>query len=240
MAIVTKTTNLEELKDLHRENKVKSNNSMLKLKIGKHLEANSIGERLNIDHAFKFRSLMGNTYSVGNLMRYLSYKSAKPTWINMELKPEDYAFIKRNGEKRDVANFWNILTLVFSDRLLADKELINDINNAYKGDDLSRIRIMPMIEVKRGLIKEEVFNDRLKVYGIITGIHVRLIVEAFREAFGEEVDLSTIDKDVYKTFKFNIKTKIITRVFENLKSDNLLDGLESDACNEEVKEAYLK
>jgi len=238
MAISTKSTSLEELKDTRKVKHNKNKNSMLK--IGKHLEVNSIGERLNVDYAYKFRSLMGNTYSVGNLMRYLSFKNAKPTWINTALRPEDFAFIKRNGEKRDVANYWNILTLVFSDRLLADKELINDINNTYKGIELDRIRIMPMIEVRRGLIKEEVFNDRLKVYGIITGIHVRLITEAFRETFGDDVELSTIDKEVYKVFKLDVKNKIITRVFENLKSDNLLDGLDSDANNDEIKEAYLK
>ena len=238
MAIFTKCAKLEELQDVSKRDRKVNDNVILRT--GKHLDVKSIGNRLNIDYHYKFTSLMGRSYSVGNIMRYISFKNAKPAWINTALKPEDHAFIKRNGEKRNVANFWNILTLVFSDRLLADKGLINDINNSYKGGMLSKLRIMPMIEVKRGLLKEVVFNDRLKVYGIITGIHVRLIVEGFRDVFGEDVDLDTIDKELYKTFKQNIKAKIIDRVFDNLKSDNLLDGLDSDANNDDVREAFLK
>ncbi|RLF08135.1 MAG: hypothetical protein DRJ64_01605, partial [Thermoprotei archaeon] len=137
------------------------------LKVGKHFEKGTINNRLNIDYVFNFTSLFGEIYSVGNVMRYLSYTNAIPSWISGPLRKEDHMIIKRNTTKRDVPNYWNILALIISDRIIADKQLIIDVLALYPGDSLEKLRIMPMHKVKSGLLNEEVFNARLKVFAII-------------------------------------------------------------------------
>jgi len=237
MAIEAKGIKLEELKEQHKDSS-KKRNDLTTLYVGKHLNKDDVGYKLNIDFEHKFRSIFGNTFSVGNVMRYLSYQDAKPSWINSQMRKEDFAFMKRSGKKRDVPNFWNILTLILTDRLLSDRDLLEEVNSDYPGESIDSIRTMPMIEVKRGLIKDIIFNDRLKVYGIILGIHLRLIINEFRETYGD-VSIIDLDSNEFKKFKTNVKTKVIDRVFENLKSDNLLDGLDTDANNEDIRKTFL-
>ena len=237
MAIEAKGMKLEELQEKHNHRGSKRN-ELTTLYVGKHLNNDDLGFKLNIDYEHKFRSIFGNTHSIGNVMRYISYSDAKPSWINSSMRKEDYAFMKRSSKKRDVPNFWNILTLILTDRLLSDRDLLEEVNSAFPGNDIDKIRTMPMIEVKRGLIKDVIFNERLKVYGIILGIHLRLIINEFREAFGE-TSIIDLDNDDFKEFKLNVKTKVIDRVFENLKSNNLLDGLDTDADNEDIRKTFL-
>ena len=233
MAIATEGMKLEALKDQYTQQKTLFN-------IGKHFEKGSINERLSIEHHFNFKSLLGNTYSINNFKMYLTYQNAKPAWINTPLRSEDYIFMKTKGVKRDVPNYWNIITLVLVDRILADKKLVNDMNNEFKGSVLDTIRIMPMIEVKRGITKVETFNDKLKTYGIISGINIRQIVSEYRNRFGDDVDIEALDKDVYKEFKNSVKSDILDRIFSNLKSDNLFDGFDDSITNDDVRAAYLR
>jgi len=237
MAIEAKGMKLEELKEEHNRRGSKRD-ELITLYVGKHLNSNDIGFKLNIDHEHRFRSIFGNTHSIGNVMRYISYSGAKPSWINNPMCKEDYVFMKRSNKKRDVPNFWNILTLILTDRLLSDRDLLEEVNTAFPGNDIDKIRTMLMIEVKRGLIKDVIFNERLKVYGIILGIHLRLIISEFRETFGE-ASIIDLNNDDFKEFKLNTKTKIIDRVFENLKSGNLLDGLDTDASNGDIRKTFL-
>jgi hypothetical protein len=236
MAITSKSVKLEDLK----YERTKRTNDKTIFKVGKHFENGSLQERLDVEHHYNFKSLLGNTYSLNNFMKYLMYENARPVWINNELKHEDYAFMKRKGVKRNVPNYWNIVTLVFVDRVLADKQLITDADRAFPGEELNDIRIMPMIEVKRGITKVETFNDRLKTYGIISGINLRQIVNEFRDTFGTGCDAKELNSEDYKKFKTNVKTKIINKIFVNLKSDNLFDGFDDNVTNDGIKEAYLK
>jgi len=223
---------LEDLKDLGTQR-----NDTVMLKVGSHLEEDSLGHRLSIDFAANFKSIFGKTYSIGNVMRFLSYENAKPVWINSQLRKNDYAFIRRSAIKRDIPNFWNILTLVTVDRILSDEDLIRDVIGEYD-DQIDAIRIMPMIEVKRGVLTEEIRNDKLKVYGIIAGIHLRTIVNMFIDEFG--ADVADIDAKDYNAFRLKVKEVVINKIMDNLKSDNLFDGLDGKTTNEDIVKAFLE
>jgi len=216
----------------------------IKVKIGPHFKdldgINSINYRLSHTCQYKFVSIFGEIYSIGNVMAYLRYEGAKPAWITSHINKKDYDTTRKFSNKRNVPNYWNIISLIIVDRLLADKQLIDDINAKFPNEDIYAIRLIPTTIVRRGLIEEEANNEKLRTYGIITGINVRDIIIEFRNTFGNNAKATELDKDKFKEFKTKMKQIVIGRVMDHLKSDNLLDGVDSSVSNEAVIERFLK
>jgi len=214
-------------------------NGNITVKVGKHYDKDSISFKLSFEAPANFHSIFGHTYSIGNVMRYLGYENSKPNWINKPLTQKDHMYIKRKGVKRSLPNYWNIVTFVVVSRLLSDHKLLEQVNKEFPGEELERIRIIPTVLVKRGIITEEIKHDRFNVYGIVMGTQLRLIINEFRETLGEDFNLSALDAEKVNEAKTNVKHKVIDKVFANLKSDNLMDGLGLEISNEECAGDFL-
>ena len=210
------------------------------LYVGAHYDEGTLGSDLDPDKHLRFVSIFGDTYSVGNVMRFISYADSKPYWINSPIKGGDFANMRKGGAKQDVANYWNIMTLVIVDRLLSDTKLLSRVNDAYQGSAIDDVRVLPVLSIKRGVISKLTANSRLKVYGIILGVNLREIVNRYRKIFGEAFTSTDCDSENTKIVNREIREWVFGKVMANIKSDNVLDGIDANVSNDDLRKEFLR
>lgn len=211
-------------------------NSKRTLVISNTQPEDSIGYKLYPKTPKSFSTIFGRAYSLENVIKYVMLDGYKPAFINNRLNKADYAYIKRLG-LRKVPNYWNIVTMLVADRLFADRELLEQINKEY--DNIDDLFAVIYVTVRRGVVKEEVPNEKLRTLSIILGNLIKDIIKAYRENNGDDVNIAELNLEDFRNTKLKVKEAIFSKITDHNKSDRLLDGI-SDTTDEEVKKAFLK
>lgn len=199
----------------------------------------SIGKRLHPDYPFSYNSILGELYSLGNGMRYINSIKFDIAKLNKKINTAEYIKINQGG-KKFIKNYWEIVTLLTIDRILADKKLVYDMVETYS-DDVSNIEFILKYKLKKGIIHEEIVNNKLYIYGKILTSLVNKVVSAYNNYIkSDNVEIDNIRDMSNKTYKY-LKNKIKEDVFDIAvtKADgNICEGL-VDINNDELKKAFL-
>ena len=186
-----------------------------------------------------FITIFGVVSSVKNVMLMLGHSKFDIRWLTKRLTRSDYAKINKENDYRYTPNYWEIIKLVYTDRLLADKPLIDKLINRY-GGEIDNIKFVYMVNIRRGIISDTMQNDKLRKYGsIVTKVTTR-IVKLFMSELetGKYKKVTDIDSKRYKELKNDIKKDIIEEAI--LYSDGRVLDTISDIDNESLKKTYLK
>lgn len=194
-----------------------------------------IANSLHPDYAHSFNSILGDIYSTGNGMRYLNSNVFKPKWLSSKITGFIYVKIKQGGNK-SIPNYWDLVKFILVDRLLSDKKLLTSLYITYS-TTINHTYFVPHIILNRGIIEEELPNDKLDIYGRILKQLIKYIFDATDES-GLGSDYINIETDDYKNLKHTIKEDVFNYSLKRCKG-RLADGV-SDVTNEELRAKFLK
>lgn len=198
-----------------------------------------IGKRLHPDYPFSYNSILGELYSLGNGMRYINSKEFDIAKLNKKIDTAEYIKIKQGG-MTFVKNYWEFITLLTIDRVLADKKLVYDMVETY-GSNVSNIEFIVKYKLKKGIISEEIVNNKLYIYGKILTKLINKVVSVFNNYINSDnVEINNIRDMSSATFK-HLKNIIKEDVFKNtvVRADgNISEGL-VNISNEELKKVFL-
>ena len=226
---------VKDLKDLNKA----TGNSFIELKVAKYYPENTINYKLNPDAPHKFKSILGDTYSLGNGMKYFGFEDFKLAWVSKSLSNHENMIIKKSS-RRDMPNYWNVVTLLLHDRLLQDRELLQQMNEELAGDLIRKTSFIPYLKIKRGIIIDEIPNDKLRIYGRLLNSHGKRIIYRIREELGENNDIRELPDDAWDDFTTMLKKEYVDIMLDHLKSPNLMDGINVEVTNEEIIDAFMK
>jgi len=200
---------------------------------------NEIGDRLHPDYEYRFKSILGNIYCLGNGMRFLNNDAFPTSLLNKRLNNKDFKRIVKNKDTKFIPNYWELVKLLTADRLLSDKHLLDDINEKY-GDKIDNVTFKPMLRLSQGIVDEEINNDKLFIYGKILDKLLRLIIKTYRK-YLEDKDTTTIveiDKVTFKRLKQDIKEVVIADAIKRADGSDLATSV-STTTDDELKNKFM-
>lgn len=201
------------------------------------VDKNSIGGALHPDTFFSFRCILGNVYTLGNAMRFLNSTEFNPSWLDKQLTDKSFRTIKR-GKGRSITYYWELVTLLLTDRLLADKRLLSVLQSEL--NEYDNVKFVPKIKPNKGIITGLMVNNKLKTYGVILDKIVPMVLDEYRDM---DISIGKLSKSVYKRKKDIVKKKIwdstVNRVAKRDTNYRLCEGL-NETSNITLKETFLK
>jgi len=196
--------------------------------------AGSIGKLLAPNTRYKFESILGTLDALLNGMYYLNSSVFKLNWLDKKLSTAEFATI-RQGSKRNIPNYWEIVKMLVADRLLQDRTLLNKLV-VELSENVDDVVFVPIIKIKKGIINTIVKNDKLYIYGIITTRLIQDIVKTLRSM--DVVDVNTMDDEVFSKFVSDTKLKVWDDVLQRANG-NVAKVINDELTNNELLKAFL-
>ncbi len=199
-------------------------------------EANdSLGKLLHPDTNHVFSSILGELASSGNGMRFINHTGFKMSWLNRSLTKREYGIMKQGGT-RNVPNYWELIKLVLTDRILSDRVLINKLIESVAGD--VELKFTCKIKIDKGMmLNQEVDNDKLFIYNVLLGKVVKFIVKEYKEVF-DDIDIFTLSIHDLNRLNLDIKEQVWSSVIERTKDVDIAKNL-TEISNEELKKIFM-
>lgn len=211
-------------------------NKPIVIDIAAYAEPGSVSKQLHPDTPKRFKSILGDLYSLGNGMRYLNSSKFKLSWLSKELSKNEFNEIRKGGSK-NVPNYWELVKLLAVDRILSDKQLILDIDKLTSKEGINRYLFTAKLHLTKGILDEYIVNDKLKVYSIIV---TRIIKDTINELKDGAVHMDDATMENFKAFKTSYKEKVWEDVVKRATNGtNIAEGV-SDISDEKLKAAFLK
>jgi hypothetical protein len=195
-------------------------------------ENNRVIDRLHPKYNKPFYSILGKLPNIENAVLFLSRKGFPVKKISKELTNEEIAKINRS-KGREIPNFRYIVELVATDKILADKELVNEI---LAIENLKDKKYIIYNEIKSGVVTNIEPDHKYSKYAKSVKVISRFIQDVANEKNIE--DVTKLDKDEYKEFKNTVKTKIFEDILSRVKGP-IMDQV-SEISNEELFKEYLR
>jgi len=224
------TFKLEELGEVTGYNKP------IVIDIAAYAEPGTVSKQLHPDTPKRFKSILGDLYSLGNGMRYLNSVKFKLPWLSKELSKSEFNEIRKGGSK-NVPNYWELVKLLTVDRILSDKQLIMDIDALTAEEGINRYLFTAKLHITKGILDEYIVNDKLKVYSIIV---TRVIKDTINELKDGKNPIDETTMEDFKAFKTAYKEKVWFDVLKRtIEGTTVAEGV-SDISDEDLKKAFLK
>ena len=188
-----------------------------------------------------FNTIFGKLRSLKPVIWLLNYDNFNPIYLTKPMSPKERIKWFKSRRKRYVPNGTEIFKLVVTDRLLADKELIQSVRDKIKelnGGDAEQVLFVPYIKIKRGVISTETPNKNLRVYGVVLTRVVRFILDEFKDV----ENIKELDREEFHKRKMNVKAKVWEDVQHYAKDHPILVNLIKDTSidDEELKERFMR
>jgi len=202
---------------------------------------NTIQKKLSLGYKGKpFYTILGKVNTLRKPYNYLIFKNFNPRWLTIPPTRKEKAYFDRHKKPRNKKDILEILKLIITDRLFADRELLQEIKNEFKNsEELEKILFVPYIYVKSGIIEKVVPAPKDKTYGVILTRVLRMIFKTFEEELGEDFNFMELDKDKFHEIKLKAKEKIWEDAISKKVGETLFEGIE-DIPDEKVKERFMK
>jgi len=184
-------------------------------------------DRLHPKHVSKFKSrLLGDVMSIENVMYYLNKRKAGISILDKVLTDKDRE--RLDGYKtHHVPNYWYAIELVVLDKILSDKELLNEI---LKMKNLKEKRIEIYSKIKRGAIEINEVDSKYIKYAKGLKAILNIIADVRDELGITEIN----NDDDYKIFKKRVTEEVVKDIEKRLKTE-FLDIIST----EDMKKAML-
>jgi len=197
-------------------------------------QESSIGRMLHPNTPFRFKSIMGELYSLSNGMFFMNTVNFKIKWLNEELTSARYKAI-RKSPKKNVPNYWEVVKLLIVDRILQDGVLLDKLMKEIP-QDTENIYFKPVVKIKRGVLTSIIKNDKLHIYGVILSKIVKIIRNSFKENNIE--DIYDVDEIAFSKAIKDIKEQVWTDALER-SNGQLLASINDSVTNEDLYRAFM-
>ena len=194
----------------------------------------SIGALLHPNTPYRFYSILGPLYSLSNGMFFLNSTAFKIGWLDSKITNDEFKIIRRSP-KRNVPNYWEIVKLLITDRIVQDKPLLIKLVKDLP-EDVDNVLFNPVLKIKRGILTEVIKNDKLYIYGLILSRLVQFIVKYLR---GPEIgDYENMTDAEYKQFVQATKEYIWEDVKERSKG-NILSVINDSINDDDLLKEFM-
>jgi len=195
-------------------------------------DGNEIKDRLHPIYKYGFKNnIIGKTDMIRKVLLIINREPEAWAYLDKPLNAKNRKAIRQTSLIK-IPYYWELIKLIATDRVLADKEIVNWMKDL---DTETSFRIMNMI--KKGVVKsytpEKRYSRLNRIYKDIKDV----IVDVFKDVD----NVTELSKEEYKRLKNEVKERILNSI-ELKEGDNLLAGLVQDEHFDfnKFKEDYLK